>query len=211
MPKHVRLFFVALAYALLPGAATTALASPGHPAPPAGFRPALDPPAGAAVQSELITLPAGECASVNGDTSCQAIHLSYGVNLQALPAGSTIAGASSGVALAATVPPGYWYWSRWDKICALYGCWYFSMTLTEDGVANGNNVWKWDEGCTPGGLARTTWCGYFYNGGGPPNYAMQFGINIEACAPLSGGTVCAAHGIRRWIDDFGNPGGYSAW
>lgn len=86
MPKHVRLFFVALACSLLPGAATSALASPGQPAPPAGFRPALDPPAGAAVQSELITLPAGECASVNGDTSCQAIHLSYGVNHQALPA-----------------------------------------------------------------------------------------------------------------------------
>ena len=214
MTKHVRLFFLAVALALLPGSWTSVTASAGHPMPPAGFNPSLDPPPGAVVHTELLTLPAGSCATINGGgphASCQAFHYSYGVNHQALPAGTEIAGASSGVALAATPPAGYWYWSRWDEICSIYGCWYFSLTLSEDGDANGSSVWRWHNNCTPGGLASVTWCGYFNNGGPPPYYAMQFGLNGQACVPVSGNTICAAHGIRRSIDDFGNPGAYQQW
>jgi hypothetical protein len=208
--KHVRLLLVASVCAVLPLTVSPAMAAPTHPAAPVGWHPSLNPPAGAVVQREVITLPAGLCASFNGggaQASCQAIHYSYGVNHQALPANTTVANASPNVALAAA----YWYWSRWDKTCSIWGCWYVSFTETEDGDANGLNVWRWSSSCSGGGLGVITWCGYFYNGGGYPYYAMQFGLNGEACIPLSGGTVCANHGIRRWIDDNGNPGGYSTW
>jgi hypothetical protein len=220
MSRHFRLLLVALVCALLPGTVMTTMASGGHPAPPPGFRPATGPPAGALVETELLTIPAAQCDVMNKGlasqglapvTSCEVEHRSYGVNHGPLPAGSKLAGAlfSNRVAQADAA---YWYWYRWDEICSIYGCWYMSFTLSEDGVANGSNVWQWNVGCSPGGINTSiSWCGSLYNGGGWPYYAMQFGLNGQACVILSGGTVCAQHGMRRWIDDWGNPGGFSRW
>ena len=72
-----------------------------------------------------------------------------------------------------------------------------------DGVANGSHVYQWHVTCTPGGYetycgsGSGEWYGYFYNGGGWPNYAMQFG--------------CVEHGQRQWINDSGNPTTYYNW
>ncbi|MHB8589002.1 MAG: hypothetical protein ACYDA0_09145 [Candidatus Dormibacteraceae bacterium] len=200
----------------------TTMASSGRPAPPPGYKVPADPPPGAVIKSEVITLSASACASLSQGldapgkaalATCEVVHSSYGVNHAPLPAGTRLTGSlfTDHIALAAA-SAGYWYWSRWDRLCSIYGCWYVSYTLTEDGIANGNNVYQWNEGCTPGGLNTSiTWCGSLYNGGGYPYYAMQFGLNGQSCVILSGGTICAQHGIRRWIDDWGNAGGYSVW
>jgi hypothetical protein len=86
--------------------------------------------------------------------------------------------------------------------------------MTEDGVANGSHVWQWNHGCTAGGAFGTMdggWCGYLYNGGGWPYYAMQFGLNGRACIITSWGTGCYNHGMRRWIDDYGNLSTFYYW
>ena len=116
-----------------------------------------------------------------------------------------MSGDRSGVA-------GYWYWSWQDQICSIYGCWYWSLASWEDGIANGYNVWQWHHTCTPSGInASITWCGSFFNGGGWPNYAMQFGLNGQQCFNYPWGQVCFQHGLRRWINDWGNPGYFYYW
>jgi hypothetical protein len=218
MSKHVKLGLIAFCCALLPMTVMTTLASSSNrpPTPPAGFRSTADVPAGAAVvKSEKITLGAAECKAIgmSGKSSCTAEHRWYSANHRALPAGTQVASGPSlfadHVALAAGP---YWYWSVYDQICSIYGCWYGSLSSWEDGAANGTNVWQWDHGCSPGGYNTSiTWCGSFYNGGGWPYYAMQFGMNGNACLIVSYGTGCFNHGLRRWVDDYGNPGYFSSW
>jgi hypothetical protein len=208
--------------ALVVPAVTSVAAAPDHPAPPAGYHRDLSPPPTATVTTEIVTLPAAQCAAMNKalaasgqrtDPTCRAVHQSYGQNNLALPAGTTLATSrnflTGNTAYAAAA---YWYWSWWDQECSIYGCWFWGVSLWEDGVANGSNVWKWNEGCTASGYNTTvTWCGFFYNGGGWPYWAMQFGENSSSCAFINGGPACFGHGQRRWIDDWGNPSGYSYW
>jgi hypothetical protein len=213
MGSHVRLFVVALLLALISIASVPALAAaPGPPQAPVGWQ-ASGPPAGAWVHSERLTLPSAECASAQAvrftDASCQYIHQWWSETHQPLPQGTRLAGASSSIALAA-VPYYYWSWGDWD--CSIYGCGYGGFRLWEDGVANDVNVWQWDVTCTPSGInTNCTWKGYFYNGGGYPYYAMQFGANEQQCLSTQLGLVCANHGMRRWINDEGDPNGFSAW
>ena len=181
------------------------------PLAPVGFQPDLAPPPGAHITVRTITLQPGSCAMLNEAPSsaggCQAVLYSYGRNFQPLPVGVRYAASGPDVLAA-----GYWYWSWWDQMCSAYGCWYSSFTLQEDGVANGSNVWQWNKYCTPGGInTNITWCGYNYNGGGYPYYAMQFGLNGTGCPIINGGPFCINHGMRRWIDDWGNPGYYTQW
>lgn len=174
------------------GSVTSMAASTPHPLAPVGFH----------AQPADLTLIKDEFIMVAGE---RVEHQVYGVNHKALPAG-TKWGDATGIAFADAA---YWYWAYTDTLCG-WGCigptWRFDLFM--DGVANGTNVWKWDVGCTPGGIgASITWCGYLYNGGGWPYYAMQFGLNGQVCVPQG----CGNHGIRQWIDDSGNRAGYSYW
>lgn len=212
----------ALAFGILmvPSAASMA-AGPDHPLPPAGYRPDLSPPPGAVVKEEVVTLPAAQCAGMNqaltaqglaAEADCRAIHGSYGFSHRPLPAGTvtrTSALLNAGTAYASVA----WFtWGWYDYECALYGCWYWKVTLEEDGVANGANVYQWHVWCTPSGVNTScTWTGYNYNGGGYPYYAMQFGENSCSYVIVRGLYFCIGHGMRRWIDDWGNGGGFSNW
>lgn len=205
-------------------AAVSAAGGPDHPVAPPGFQRNLDPPAGASVSEEIVTLPAAQCAAMNqaltasgkaAQADCRVIHRSYGKSHQALPAG-TLAAAPRGLFGGSTVyaAAAYWYWSWWDQECSLYGCWYWGVSLTEDGVANGSNVWQWSGAqCTASGVDNfCTWSGYFHNGGGWPTFGMQFGENSCVLgAVINGAQICVGHGQRRWINDWGNPAGYSYW
>jgi hypothetical protein len=222
MTRHVRLLFIALACAMLPATVTTTMAQSGRPAPPADFQPATAPPAGVAVHKEFVTLPAAACANMNTTlvaegkpavASCQMVHTYWSINHAPLPSGTTLVGSrfSDHIALA-SVPPGYWYWAYRANWCSIYGCWYLGFYLNVDGIANGTNVWEWNKGCTPGGInSAIDWCGFLYNGGGSPYYAMQFGLNGHQCIVANQGTLCYNHGIRMWVNDSGSAYGYSAW
>ena len=212
-----------LPVALLAASASAATASPHAPTtgaaaqasaakpptPPAGFTGTSTNPAtarGATVR--IITLRPKTCAAYNRTDpgtvpGCRAKLYSYSRNHQALPKETTAASS-------------YWYWTASDEECSIYGCWYWSANLWMDGVANGSHVYQWHVGCTPGGYETYCgydsgqWYGYFYNGGGWPNYAMQFGENSKSCvAPYNVG--CFSHGQRQWINDWGNPTTYYNW
>lgn len=188
--------------------------------PPPGFKPAMktdlsqlvgrDP----SVKVETLTLPAPLCAAIQKaqlGASCQILHYWAEANHLSLPQGTLT--ASSSVAASS-----YWYWWASDMICSStgFGCAAWSLHLTMDGVANGTRVYQWDEGCTPGGggfLTVVDWCGFLHNGGGWPTNGMQFGLNGHVCTISIGpvGGICFNHGIRRWINDWGNPGGLYTW
>lgn len=212
-----------LAVSAVVGPAVSSMAAgPDHPLPPSAYHPDLIPPPTAAVTTEIVTLPTAQCDAMNKalaaaghatDPSCRAVHQSYGQNHLALPAGTSVATARNFLTNSTVyASAAYWYWSWWDQECSIYGCWFWGVSLSEDGVANGSNVWQWNTGCTPNGYNTTvSWCGYLHNGGGWPYYAMQFGVNSTSCAYVNGGPACFGHGQRRWINDYGNPAGYSYW
>jgi hypothetical protein len=212
---------IACGILMVPAGASMA-AGPDHPLPPAGYRPDLTPPSGALVKEEVVTLPAAQCAAMNSaleakgqaaESNCRAIHGSYGFSHQQLPAG-TVTRTSNALLNAGTAyaSAAYFYWGWYDYECALYGCWYWKVTLEEDGVANGANVWQWHVWCTPQGVNTScTWKGYSYNGGGAPTFAMQFGENSCSYVIVKGFYFCIGHGMRRWIDDWGNGAGFSYW
>ena len=88
------------------------------------------------------------------------------------------------------------------------------MTQSETGLANGSNVYQWSHGCTPSGFqVSNVWCGSQYNGGGWPTYGMLFGYDANVCTVKLGsvGAGCFAHGMRRWIDDYGNLSTFYYW
>lgn len=92
------------------------------------------------------------------------------------------------------------------------GCGTWEAHMFEDGVANGTNVYQWGATCTASGLGDTVnWNGYFYNGGGPPNYGMQFGCDYKICLGIGPATYCYGHGMRRWIDDLGVSSTFYDW
>jgi len=210
---------MALIALMLPAAGSQA-AGPDHPLPPSGYQIDVSPPPGTTIEEEIVTLPASACAVMNqalvergqqAEKDCRAIHGSYGFNHRPLPAG-TVARSTGGLFDAGTVQAAaaYWHWGWYDYECSLYGCMVWKVSLEEEGVANGSNVWQWGVYCTPSGLGTVcTWKGYFHNGGGWPYYAMQFGENSCTGASVNGTSVCMNHGIRRWIDDWGNGGAVS--
>lgn len=207
---------------LMTPATISGAAGPDHPLPPAGYQGDESPPPGATLTTEIITLPPAQCAEMNNalaaagheaDADCRAIHKSYARNHLPLPAG-TITGASRGLFSGGTAvaSSAYWHWSNMSYECAIYGCWYWQVKLTYDGVANGDHVWAWNVGCTATGYNTTCgWTGYLYNGGGWPHYGVQFGENSTSCAAFAGGPACFGHGQRQWVDDWGDPFGYYAW
>lgn len=192
------------------------------PALPHGFKLAASPNLSQlygkdpAIHMEILTLSSASCAALNQASpaaapTCQLRHYWNGTTHLALPQGTN---------KAASVASGYWYWWAWDQLCSANdpgthdGCRYWSFTMTEDGVANGHNVWQWNHGCTAGGFFGSVdgqWCGYLYNGGGWPHYAMQFGLNGRACLITAWGTGCYNHGMRRWINDWGNLSTFYSW
>ncbi len=217
--------------------ATTAQAATVHPSsthvvstlsaprPPAGFKgTSVNPATARGATVRIITLNPKTCAEYNRTNpgtvpGCRAKLYSYSRNYQALPRGTSTAspgGTTAASPRATTAASSYWYWTAGDKECSIYGCWYWSANLTMDGVANGSHVYQWNVGCTPSGYETYCgydsgqWYGYFYNGGGWPNYAMQFGENSKSCvAPYNIG--CFGHGQRQWIDDWGNRSTYYYW
>lgn len=186
-----------------------------HPVPPAGFHPVSDPHDTEALTVTTTKLPPSTCSALNRVRSgaapdCQALDYQKETNRQPLPPGTQWSPVTKGSGGRAHAASSYWYWSHSDSICSIYGCWYASLGSWEDGVANGSNVWNWNHGCTPGGYNTSiTWCGYFYNGGGWPNYGIQYGMNGNAC--LFSAYGCFNHGLRRWINDWGTPTGYYTW
>lgn len=195
----------------LPSARYQPPAAAAHPLPPAGYQPPVaagrvDPSRIPGVRVHKVRLPAAECHAWNrahpgAAPNCRAINYSWGVNHQPLPAGTRMAGDAK----SANASSGYWYWSQWDENCAVVGCWYASVSLQEDGVADGYYVWQWNEYCNPSGYVTVTWCGYSNNGG--YGYPMTFGSDSSAC--VSG--FCYANGQRREIDPWGNPVAYWSW
>src|SRR4030088_1305134 len=119
---------------LMMPATISAAAGPDHPLPPAGFQSEGSPPPGATLTTEIITLPAAQCAEMNNalaaagheaDADCRAIHKTYSQNHLPLPTGSRTASSglfSGGTARASSA---YWYWSNMSYECAIYGCWYW--------------------------------------------------------------------------------------
>lgn len=209
--RRVRLFFLAFALTLIPTVVPVWAAGPiGPPQPPPGFKHQTTAQGVEAVEEEIVNLSPEACAGNDMAVDCKLLHRSSGGSHLALPAGTQRTGRSlfsDHVVFAAD----YWYWYRWDEFCSIYGCWYMGYRQDEDGIANGDNVYKWNHGCTPEGLnTYADWCGDLYDGGGWPYYAMQFGFNGHTCV-ISSYTVCVNHGMRRWIDVWGNPGGYSYW
>ena len=174
-----------------------------------------------------ITLPPAECAASNAqlkaaghaaDPTCSGTVRIWGVNHQALPSGTInrttsasgierlLAAVGGPVQAYAGLDPGYWYWHYFYEECGINCVWKFD--LEPDGEANGTNVWQWHHWCTPGGFNTSiAWCGYFYNGGGPPNYGMQFGLNGDVFYP----PIVYHHGERMWVDDYGGLGYYNQW
>jgi hypothetical protein len=175
-----------------------------RPVAPAGFKgTSINAAAMRGATVRIIKLDPRTCAEYNRShpgtvPGCRAKVYTYSRNHQALPAGTKAASS-------------YWYWSGSREECSIYGCWYWSVNLTMDGVANGSHVYQWNVGCTAGGYDTScTWWGYLYNGGGWPNYAMQFGENSQSCVgPYNIG--CVAHGQRQWVDDYGNFTTYYNW
>ena len=110
-------------------AAQASVAKP--PAPPVSFKGTTVNPAtarGATVR--IIKLDPKTCAAYNRTNpgtvpGCRAKLYTYSRNHQAVPKGTTAAS-------------GYWYWWASDKECSIYGCWYWSVNLTMDGVASLN-------------------------------------------------------------------------
>lgn len=161
-------------------------------------------------ESKGIALPANPCYLVR---------YMYAVNYQALMPGETTAiptgvgprsasvnGATTNVVAASA--PAYWRWSYRVAVTDILGGNLWKLTLSMNGVANGQNVYQWYTNCTPSGFNTSIqWCGYQYNGGGAPTYGMLFGLNGQVCGVAIGpvGVLCYNHGIRQWIDDRGNP------
>lgn len=192
------------------GAQAQAHVTPGHPLPPAGYRPPVaagpvapsDPARAPGVRAHRVHLPAAVCHAWNrarpgAAPNCMAIHYVSGGTHRALPRGTRTAGSLHAASVSAD--SGYWYWSWRDDDCSTAGCWLADFYSWEDGVANGSSVWNWDHGCGGGPIS---WCGDLYNGGGWPYYAIQYGL--DSGDPYN-------YGIRRWIDDSGSPAGYDAW
>jgi hypothetical protein len=208
---------VAFSFTTVADAATTGsvvpISPPGFKAPASADLSQLlgkDP----TVHIETLKLPATSCSAkelARSTGKCQILHYwKTGATRLPLSRGTQVISASGG----------YWYWWAWDQICSSNdpgthdGCTYWSFTMTEDGVANGSHVWQWNHGCTAGGFFGSVdgqWCGYLYNGGGWPNYAMQFGLNGKACLITAWGTGCYNHGMRRWINDYGNRSTFYSW
>jgi hypothetical protein len=210
-------------------------ASPSAPpVAPAGWHASgldLSKVPGATVQT--LTLDPQQCAAVkqtapSTDQSCQFREYSLHVNHRSVPAGkqfnwdsSALMVSSSASAASLLVSPAtsssdpYWYWHDWDQICTIAGCGVMSLSLEEDGVANGWYVWQWNVTCTPGGWGTSILpggCFYLHNGGGAPYYGIQFGLNGQACVAWNG-IGCFNHGMRRWISRWGDEGSfaYQSW
>jgi hypothetical protein len=217
IPRLVVALAVAVGSWLAPAASTYAASPAVDPLiAPAHMAPSANPPSGVQVKVEIIKLTAAQCAKLP-TVDCTVIHKSWGVNHQPLPKGTTLRATAAGTASAMCPADCYWYWSWWDQIgnCVYIaghgGCLSWTYSVEENGDANGSHVYRWNNWCTAGGNSTSTWCGYFWNGGGYPNYAMQFGGNVCAGIPTPWGWLCFNHGQRRWIDDYGNPGGYYYW
>jgi hypothetical protein len=152
----------------------------------------------------LAGVPAAQAAQVQAQ-QCSMLHYSFGANHLPVPARMPGApGASAGTGSSGCC--GYWYWWWWDDLCNGISCSIWDFHLNEDGVADGNNVYQWHTNCTASGLGSTvTWCGYLFNGGGAPYYGMEFGVNGSVCIGIGPATYCYGHGMRRWIDDWGDP------
>jgi hypothetical protein len=191
------------------GTAPASVRGASAPARPAGFRgQPVNPVTTRGATVRIIKLSPRACAEYNRTDpgtvpGCRA--KLYSVNRTHLPLPGKAASASS-----------YWYWTGSDAECSIYGCWYWEANLWMDGVANGSHVYQWHVGCTPSGYetycgpGSNLWWGYFYNGGGWPNYAMQFGENSKSCvAPYNVG--CFNHGQRQWVNDWGNFTTYYNW
>ena len=156
-------------------------------------------------QPDLKPLSAEECSALKLPNNCQLIHTWSGSS-------SAPSGAATTATAAATIYYGYWV----DEICPYVGgqsaCWITGYKQTEDYTYDGSHVWESTHGCTPEGFESSiTWCGYLYNGDGPPYYAMQFGLNGLSCLSTKIGVLCYNHGMRRWINDSGSPGSFSWW
>jgi hypothetical protein len=158
----------------------------------------------------LAGVPAAKMAQVQAE-QCSMLHYSFGANHLPVPAHTSGAPeASAGTASSACC--GYWYWSWWDDLCNGLSCNVWDFHLNEDGVANGYNVYQWHTNCTASGLGSTvTWYGYMFNGGGWPYYGMEFGCNGTVCVGIGPASYCYGHGMRRWIDDWGDPSTFYDW
>lgn len=175
---------------------------------------AQSPSSALSAGSETVVLDPVSCAAAHAQAqACLAVHRWNGVNRQPVMRSA----APSYLAVSAQTLPNGWYWHWSDSECnglpPVCGIW--SLTSTEDGVANGTSILMWNHGCTPGGiLTAVTWCGALYNGGanvGSGCCEMQFGLNGEYCVTGRWAAGCINHGIRRWMWADGRPGTYSQW
>ncbi len=83
--------------------------------------------------------------------------------------------------------------------------------LALDGVANGYNVWNWNNFCTASGYGTSiTWCGTIHNGGYWPYSSMQEGLNYNYCIGPAG-IGCFGHGFRNTLNTWGNLVAISDW
>ena len=104
------------------------------------------------------------------------------------------------------------YYTNDDELTDITNGNVWSANEWEDGVANGNNVYNWHNQCTPGGLGvAINSCFVNFNGGGPPYYGLQYGMDICTGLVTSWVSFCFHHGQRRWIDDYGDPTTYYDW
>jgi hypothetical protein len=137
---------------------------------------------------------------------CSMLLYSFQATHLPIPAGrNLLTGAPTvGIAAISSECCGFWYYSGSDELTDVVTGGIWNATLWYDGVANGTNVYYWDNFCTPGGIGVTiNACFHNFNGGGPPYYGIQYGMDF--CAGVTTGWIsfCIQHGIRQWADDFG--------
>ena len=174
-----------------------AAATPGHPLPPAGYRPAAAahplPPAGwrpparlvklsdpsriPGVRVRTVGLPAAVCHAWNrkrpgAAPNCRALLYSRSVSHQPLPAGTRMAGTAQS---ASANSGDWWQWWNRNDICSWMGCSVDDLWTAESGVSDYYNIWNWWQKCGGGTI---TWCGNSNNGGNGIEYDVA-GYNVH--------------------------------
>jgi len=161
----------------------------------------------------LVGVPAARLAQARAQ-QCSMLHYSFYASHLPVPAGrQVVSGApTAGVVANGSICCGFWYFTNDDELTDITNGNIWSANEWEDGVANENNVYNWHNQCTPGGLGvAINSCFVNFNGGGPPYYGLQYGMDICTGLVTSWVSFCFHHGQRRWIDDWGDPTTYYDW
>lgn len=141
---------------------------------------------------------------------CTRVHYHFHAARLPLPAGinpQQSAGPLFRETARAALLAGWWYWTDSNMECDLF-CSGWGSTDWADGVDNGASVWDWHQQCTAFGIAQQVTRFTNFNGGPPPYYGLQLVDDFKVCLGTGWVSFCASHGMRQWIDWYGDPTTY---